>query len=120
MQVKGKLIQIYNPESGVSRAGKEWKKQEFLIETSEQFPKKICFSLFGDKVSLLNGISEGQEVEVSFSVESRDFNGKWYHNINAWKIDRPTADLPGGFPPDLTADDIPPEPMDESGNDLPF
>lgn len=120
MQIKGSVIQIFKPESGVSRGGKDWKKQEFLIETNEQFPKKICFALFGDKISLLEGISEGQEVEVYFSVESRDFNGKWYHNINAWKIDRATAAPSGNYPPEHAAGDIPPEPMDESGNDLPF
>lgn len=120
MQVKGNVIQILKPESGVSRAGKEWKKQEFVIETNEQFPKKVCFTLFGDKTSLLEGISEGQEVEVYFSVESRDFNGKWYHNINAWKIDRDTAASTAGYPPEFTAGDIPPEPMDDSNNDLPF
>lgn len=120
MQVKGNVIQILKTESGVSRAGNEWKKQEFVIETNEQFPKKICFSLFGDKISLLDGISEGQEIEVYFSIESRDFNGKWYHNINAWKIDRAAAAPTGGLPPEYTAGDVPLEPMNESDNDLPF
>lgn len=121
MQVKGNLIQILKPESGVSKAGKEWKKQDFVIETNEQFPKKVCFTLFGDKISLLEGISEGQEIEVFFSVESRDFNGKWYHNINAWKIEH-TAETSGSknYPPEFSVGDIPPEPMDDSGNDLPF
>ncbi|MDP2115448.1 MAG: DUF3127 domain-containing protein, partial [Bacteroidota bacterium] len=68
IQVKGTVIQILKPESGVSKAGKEWKKQEFVIETNEQFPKKVCFTLFGDKSSLLDGIAEGAEVEVFFSV----------------------------------------------------
>lgn len=86
-EVKGKLIQTLPIQSGVSKAGKEWSKQEFVIETTEdQFPKKICFTLFGDKVSILNGISVGDEIDVAYNVESRDFNGKWYHNINAWKI----------------------------------
>jgi hypothetical protein len=75
MQVKGTVLQILKAETGVSKVGKEWKKQEFVIETNEQFPKKVCFTLFGDKISLLDGVSEGKEVEVSFSVESRDFNG---------------------------------------------
>ncbi len=122
MQVKGTLIQKLRLESGVSKAGKEWKKQDFVVETNEQFPKKICFTLFGDKISLIDGISEGSEIEVFFSVESRDFNGKWYHNINAWKIEgaAETANRSGGYPPEFTAGDIPPEPADDSGNDLPF
>lgn len=120
-QVKGTVIQILRPETGVSKAGKEWKKQEFVIETNEQFPKKVCFTLFGDKSSLLNGISEGTEVEVHFNVESRDFNGKWFHNINAWKIDTASAsNAPSNYPPEFTSNDIPPEMADDSGNDLPF
>lgn len=121
MQVKGTLLQKLKPESGVSKAGKEWKKQDFVIETNEQFPKKVCFTLFGDKTSMIDGFAEGTELEVFFSVESRDFNGKWYHNINAWKIENAaTASQPKNFPPEFAAGDIPPEPMDDSGNDLPF
>lgn len=122
MQVKGKLQQILKLESGVSKAGKEWKKQDFVLVTNEQFPKTVCFTLFGDKISLLDGIHEGTELDVSFSLESRDFNGKWYHNINAWKIDRvgQTKDS-GSYPPEFLIGDIPPEPdTDNSGNDLPF
>jgi len=87
MQIKGTLQQILKMESGVSKAGKEWKKQDFVVVTNEQFPKTVCFTLFGEKVSLINGIKEGLGIEVYFNLESREFNGKWYHNINAWKID---------------------------------
>ena len=121
MQVKGTLLQILKIESGVSKAGKEWKKQDFVIETNEQFPKKVCFTLFGDKISLIDGITEGMEIEVFFSVESRDFNGKWYHNINAWKIEKAGAvSAARSYPPEYSVADIPPESADDSGNDLPF
>jgi hypothetical protein len=122
LAIKGKLIRILNVESGVARSGNPWKKQEFVVETHDQFPRKICFTLFNDKVSLLNGLSEGDEVEVSFDVESREFNNKWYHNINAWKIERGgEKENAQGYPPPVTADDLPPEPVDgDSGDDLPF
>lgn len=122
IQVKGTVIQILKPESGISKAGKEWKKQEFVIETNEQFPKKVCFTLFGDKSSLLDGITEGAEVEVFFSVESRDFNGKWFHNINAWKIETASsATAAKSYPPEFSRGEIPPpEQGDDNGNDLPF
>ena len=120
LQVKGKIQQILKPESGVSRAGKEWKKQEFVIETDEQFPRKICFTLFNDKVSLVDGLAQGEEVEVAFNVESREFNGKWYHNINAWKIDKPAEENMPEPPPEFSIEDIPPEPGDDEANDLPF
>ena len=121
MQVKGTLLQILKMETGVSKAGKEWKKQDFVIETNEQFPKKVCFTLFGDKISLIDGISEGSELEVYFSLESRDFNGKWYHNINAWKIEKAEAvNSAKSYPPEFGLGDIPAEAADDSGNDLPF
>lgn len=120
MQVKGTLLQILKQESGVSKAGKEWKKQDFVIETNEQFPKKVCFTLFGDKISLIEGITEGTEIEVFFSLESRDFNGKWYHNINAWKVENAGASSPSKpYLPEFSAADAPLE-ADDSGNDLPF
>ena len=120
MEIKGKINQILPVNSGISKAGNEWKKQEFVIDTmDEQYPKQVCFTLFNDKLNLIDGLSAGTEVNVSFSVESREFNGKWYHNINAWKVERLASDPQTGYRPDFTADDIPPEPM-ESGNDLPF
>jgi len=121
LSVKGKVEQILKAESGVSRAGKDWKKQEFVIETDEQFPRKVCFTLFGDKVDLLNGLKAGQEVEVSFNLESREFNGRWFTNVNAWKIDQASEEnnVPSP-PPAFTMNDIPPEPDEDSANDLPF
>ena len=120
MEIKGKIIQILEPVSGVSKAGRDWTKQEFVIEVpDEQFPKQICFTLFGDKTGLLNGMQTGTEVNVSFSVESREFGGKWYHNINAWKVETLSDNRPSEyFPPEYRAEDIPPEPSDY--NDLPF
>lgn len=121
LSVKGKVQQILQTQSGTSKAGKEWSKQEFVIETDDQYPKNVCFTLFGDKVSLLNGVSAGEEVEVSFNVESREYNGRWFHNINAWKIDKVSADegVPAP-PPEFGIGDIPPEPSDDAAGDLPF
>ncbi len=121
LSVKGKVDQILEPQSGVSRAGKEWSKQEFVIETDEQYPRKVCFTLFGDKVDLIKGLASGEDIEVSFNLESREFNGRWFHNINAWKIDKVSADgnLPEP-PPEFGMEDIPPEPGEDAANDLPF
>jgi hypothetical protein len=122
MDVKGRLIQVLPLQTGTSKSGNGWSKQEFVIETEEQFPKKVCFTLFGDKVSLLNGLTAGNQIEVSFNLESREFNGKWYSNINAWKVN-PVVNQ-GNQTPSFSVDDIPPPPeLGESEppyNDLPF
>lgn len=120
LSVKGKIEQILKPESGVSKAGKEWNKQEFVIETDDQYPKKVCFTLFGDKVNLVEGLTAGQEVEVSFNIESREYNGRWFHNVNAWKIENASeANMPVP-PPEFGMGDIPPEPSEDDAGDLPF
>jgi hypothetical protein len=116
LRVTGKLIQINEIQSGVSKAGKEWKKQSFVIETQDQFPKKIAFDLFGDKLSLLDGIGQGQQLEVSFNLESREYNGRWFHNVNAWKVQPIQNNQPETSVDNNQSNDMPPEP----GNDLPF
>ncbi|MFV0345211.1 MAG: DUF3127 domain-containing protein [Bacteroidales bacterium] len=123
LSVKGKITQLLTEQSGTSKAGKEWKKQEFVIESDEQFPKSICFTLFGDKTALVAEVAIGDIVEVFFNLESREFNGKWYHNINAWRIEKmgantnTTGDNTAPFP-SYSENDIPPEAA--QGDDLPF
>lgn len=121
LEVKGVLEQILPIQSGTSKAGKEWSKQEFVIETEDQYPKKICFTLFGDKSSLLDGFQQGDTVNVAFNVESREYNGRWFHNINAWRI---TNEAAGTAPDAPEFGEIPPPNEDlsssEPNNDLPF
>ncbi len=120
MEIKGKITKILPVASGTSKAGNEWKKQEFVIDFQDgQFPKQICFTLFNDKISLIDGMNTGTEVNVAFSLESREFNGRWYHNVNAWKVDTLSPEAPGDYPPPFGVDNVPPEPAD-NGDDLPF
>jgi hypothetical protein len=88
MEVTGKIVAILPSTEGVSRMGNKWKKQEYVLETQEQYPKKVCFGLFGaDRIDQA-AIREGETVTVSFDIESREFNGKWYTNINGWKVEK--------------------------------
>jgi len=120
-KAKGKVLQIMPEQKGTSARG-EWKKQDFVIETSDdQFPKKICFTLFNDKTSSLENIKPNMEVEVSFSIESREYNEKWYSNVNAFRIERVQEEsAPGMTPPPYTAADIPPLGDSGDNDDLPF
>ncbi len=117
LSVKGRITNILEIESGTSKAGKEWKKQGFVIDTGAQFNPEVCFSLFGDeKINMLRDFGPGQEVEVSFNISSRDFNGKWYHNIDAWKITSIGQGSPvGNEAPAPAIDDAPAD-----DDDLPF
>lgn len=82
----GVVQSISVPETGVSKAGKEWQKQEFVVLADGEYEKPIAFTLFGDKCDLINGISVGDFVAVKFNLESREYNGKWFHNVNAWSV----------------------------------
>ena len=87
MIVKGRLTQKLEVEKGTSKAGKDWQKQSIVIDNGDQFNPNICISFFGeDKIKMLKGFKEGQEIEVNINLSSREFNGKWYHSIDGWKI----------------------------------
>ena len=88
LQIEGKLLQKLDVESGTSARG-EWKKQNFIIETVEQYPRKICIAAWTNSIPILDTFQPGEMVLVSVSIESREFNGKWYTDVRAWRIDRP-------------------------------
>ncbi len=122
MEISGKIVQILPAETGEGRNG-PWKKQNFIIETEEQYPKKVCITVWGDKVNLAN-FSENEVVTASINIESREYNGRWYTDVKAWRIVK--AEAPSGLPgletpPPETA---PPDYLDAqdsgSGDDLPF
>lgn len=86
LTISGRIVLILPLQTGTSKAGNPWKKQGYILETlGTQYPRKVCFSLFGDKVDQFP-IQVGQEVTVSIDIESREFNGRWYTEINAWNI----------------------------------
>ena len=86
MELIGKIIQILPLQEGVSKAGNPWKKQEYILETlGTQYPRKVCFNLFGDNVDKFP-MQVGQDVTVSIDIESREFNGRWYTDVRAWTV----------------------------------
>ncbi len=122
MDITGKIIQILPEEKGEGRNG-PWKKQSFIIETQEQFPKKVCIVNWGDKVDLKsNGVND--MVTVSINIESREFNGKWYTDVKAWRMIKADGQNQASQP--AQQEYIPPEKEDFSEpdggsvNDLPF
>lgn len=125
MEIKGRIIQILPLQSGMSKAGNEWKKQEYILETDAQYPKKVCFNLFGDKIDQYP-MTVGEEVVISLDVESREFNGRWYTDLRAWKVDKvadmaQNAPMQAGVPAPPPADFFAANPSGEMSNDdLPF
>lgn len=96
MEITGRLIMVLPLQQGTGKSGTPWQKQEFIIETIEQYPKKICANLWGDKTDALQRLQIGTVVKMSFSLESREFNGKWYTDVRAWKLELADA-IPAGY-----------------------
>ena len=94
MEIKGIITKKLEVETGISKAGKSWQKQSFVVDTGAEYNPEVCFQAFGDKAEMLNKFEEGQEVSVAFNVSSREYNGKYYHNIDAWKIEPLIAEPP--------------------------
>ena len=87
-EATGKLVQKLPIQTGVSKAsGKDWEKQEFVIETDSKYDPNLCFNLFGDDVSKISRITEGETVKVGFYLSSKEFNGRWFHNLQAKDVD---------------------------------
>ncbi len=84
MEIIGTLIQVLTPQTGTGKNG-QWKKQDFIIETTDMYPKKVCLAAWGDKIDI-SKFSLGQTVKASFDVESREYNGKWYTDVKAFNL----------------------------------
>jgi hypothetical protein len=92
MQLTAKLIQLLPVQTGTGKNG-EWKKQDIIVETEDQYPKKICVSIWGDKINE-SQLQVGKELKIDFDIESREYNGKWYTDIKAWKIEVDANNIP--------------------------
>jgi hypothetical protein len=86
MEVQGVLKQILPIESGTSKSGKTWQKQTIIIETADAYPKQIAVEVSEKALSRLQDYSEGMTITCSINIESREYNGRWFTSVKAWKI----------------------------------
>ena len=86
MEINGKLVKKLERETGVSKTGKTWEKQSILVEQNADYNKEVVITFFSDKIKSLRDIEVGSDVNVSVNLYSREFNGKYYHNIDGWFI----------------------------------
>ncbi|MDE6080538.1 MAG: DUF3127 domain-containing protein [Duncaniella sp.] len=140
MEIVGKIIAALPEISGVSASsGKAWKKREYVLETMETYPKKVFFNFWGERADQYP-LNVGEVVRLSFDINSREYNGRWYVDISGWKAEPadaaqagvpptppvaqsfgPAPQMPGGYSapaaaPAPPAVDLAPSPTD----DLPF
>lgn len=125
MEIVGKLVQLLPEQTGSSARG-QWKKQDFIIETEEEYPKKVCISNW-NKVDIAS-VPVGSPVKCWINIESREFNQRWYTDVKVWRMEvlaenGGSADSPAAPPMDMpppSLDDMPFESDDDDKNDLPF
>ena len=119
MEVEGKVIQFIGERSGTSKAGNPWKVKEYVLETNENYPRKIAFDFFGDRADQFP-LNVGDEIRLSFDIESREYQGRWFTSIRGWKSEPLAASAPAAAAAPGTVP--PPPPVEPAGNgeDLPF
>lgn len=125
MEVIGKIIVALPEVSGNSKAGNPWKKREYVLETQESYPKKIFFDFFGERADQYP-LQVGDTIILSFDIESREYQGRWYTSIRGWKSEPATA-AATGMPTPPAPQNAFPEPMAPAApsatsatDDLPF
>ena len=93
MEIQGKIIVVLPERSGVSQRGNQWRSISYVLETQEQYPKKLAFDVTNDKIDQLN-IQLGETLTVQFDINAREYNGRWFNSVNAWNVIRQTQQAP--------------------------
>jgi len=112
LQVNGKVIEILDEISGESQNG-PWRKQDFVLETADQYPKKICITQWGDKIDQFN-VQKGEQITAHIDLQSREYKGRWYTDVKAWKVEK------GGSNSGATGSGSTPEPQNPPIGKDPF
>ncbi len=123
MEFVGVVYRVLPVQSGTSARG-QWQKQEVVFELPDEFSRKVCVTFFGDRVQDAATLQVGEKVNVSVNIESREYNGRWYTDVRAWRIQKAQPEQPAAAP----IPDLPPIGMEEpasvvagdSIDDLPF
>ena len=105
--ITGTVKQVLEEQSGEGKNG-PWRKQEFILETEGQYPKPVCIVQWGDNIDAF-GVQEGERLTAHVDIQSREYNGRWYTDVKAWRVERP----------DEGGQSAPPSPEDEPWPDAP-
>ncbi len=124
MEITGKIILALPEMSGTSKAGNAWKKREYVLETQDAYPKKVHFDFFGERADQYP-LNVGDVVRLSFDIESREYNGRWFTSIRGWKSEpaQAAAGAPAATPAGYDIPAAAPAPSigaQANEDDLPF
>lgn len=99
MELQGKIIAVLPERSGTSQRGNQWRSITYVLETQEQYPKKLAFDVTNDKIDQLN-IQVGEFLTVQFDINAREYQGRYFNSVQAWNVIRQTQQAPaqgGGY-----------------------
>ena len=86
LQITGQVISVLEERSGAGAKG-EWRQQDFILETSGEYPKKVCIGQWGDRIDEF-GVTVGETLTAHINLRSREYNDRWYTDVTAWRIER--------------------------------
>ncbi|MDZ7715403.1 MAG: DUF3127 domain-containing protein [Balneolaceae bacterium] len=86
LAIKGTVDQILEEQSGEGKNG-PWRKRDFILKTSGEYPKQICITQWGDNIDKAN-VQKGDEIVAHIDIQSREYKGNWYTDVKAWKIEK--------------------------------
>jgi hypothetical protein len=120
LKINGTVTQLLPEQSGEGRNG-PWRKQEFILETEGNYPKQICIVMWGDNIDKF-GVKDGERLTAHIDIASREFNGRWYTDVKAWKVEREQPGDTPGAPRSDPSEPFPEPPAweGENGDGLPF
>lgn len=123
MEIEGRIKQLLAEQGGEGKNG-PWRKQEFILETTkDKYPKQVCISTWGDVIDELKSYDVNSEVRAHIDVSSREYNGRWYTDVKAWRIDALQQAAPAQVAPSQNSAPMPTSPdasADLEEDDLPF
>ncbi|HKK08417.1 MAG TPA: DUF3127 domain-containing protein [Gemmatimonadota bacterium] len=117
VKITGSVKQVLEEQSGEGRNG-PWRKQEFILETEGEYPKEVCIVQWGEKIEEF-AVEEGERLTVSVDIQSREYKGRWYTDVKAWRVEREAGGQAEG--PPLSEEPFPaPSDPGAPDDDLPF
>ncbi len=118
MEIVGKVVRLGALTEGTSARG-AWRKQELIIETLEQYPKQVCLVCWGDRVAEAQNFMPGQTIKAQISIESREFNGKWYTDVRPFRFDIETPQHNQSIQQPVQNQQFTPNPYEQPVNNTP-
>ena len=117
LKITGNVVTILEEQSGAGRNG-PWRKQDFILETEGDYPRQVCITQWGDNIERF-AVQEGEPLTVHIDIQSREYQGRWYTDVKAWRVEREQAQPQGGEPMDYPSRLGEPGEVDVD-DDLPF